>query len=63
MNGLMTPKVQSFSRAEFEQEIYARSSGIGYEGPLIKKLQPEDKTEDIMVHAENEQEGLLISTS
>jgi len=35
MNTLLTPKVQSFSRAEFEQAIYDRSSGIGYEGPLV----------------------------
>lgn len=62
MNGLLTPKVQSFSRAEFEQEIYARSSGLGYEGPLIKKLQPEDRTEDIMMHVEGEQEGILLQS-
>ena len=38
----MTPKVVSFSRTEFEQDLYARSSGLGYEGPLVKKMEKKD---------------------
>lgn len=53
MNGQMTPKVVSFSRKEFEQDLYARSSGLGYEGPLVKKMQKPEK-EDLQMEVEGE---------
>jgi hypothetical protein len=60
MNGLMTPKVVSFNRAEFEQDLYARSSGLGYEGPLVKKMQKPEK-DDLLMEVEGEDlENLLI---
>jgi hypothetical protein len=44
----LTPKAPSFTRAEFEENIYDRSSGIGYEGPLVKKMSKVNNNEELL---------------
>lgn len=45
---LLTPKAPTITKMELDAEMFGHSSGIGYEGPLLKKLTKPTNNEELL---------------